>query len=263
MITEADFDQWINEILLGITLEQSQDLTTAIVAFYKAGSHSINSKRLSKQQLAAIDKLSAEHFGKISEFNNAIGEQIKNKARLVLSSGGGYEEIEKEIFPYVSDVFKGNETILFDNRGKLRTEIKVDKYGRLYEKEVEITRVYKTNVRAYTEMLSRTATHTAWEHGRLDEYARMGFDLWRFTGVIDERCRATHAACVGQIYEYGTNQSDLAMKLLAEPHCRHRVVPIYNDPVLDTPQEFYEGIKVNSGLTWDSQQDDWVFAATA
>lgn len=259
VITEEEIDKVITEVIVSISAEQSEAIAMNILLFYKAGALDVRPNRWSRQQ-QAVDKLQAEHFGYMSQFNNSVGEQIRGRARDILRSGGGYEEIQKDLVPYVQDVFKGKEKIIIDNRGKIRSEIRLDKYGKLYKKDIVIRNAYTTNVKAYTEMLSHTATHTAWEQGRLNEYQRMGFKKWRFAGPIkDERTRPWHAACVGNIYEYGTLESDLAMQLLCDVNCRHRAVPIFDDPELDTPMEYYDQIKADAGLYFDDEKEEWAF----
>lgn len=108
-------------------------------------------------------------------------------------------------------------------------------------------------------MLARTATHTAWEEGRAAQYQKMGLRFWRFAGPIDSRSRPDHAAVVGNVYEYGTPESDMALNLIREPNCRHRCVIFFNNPELDTPAEFFEKQKRKVGLYWDDDQEKWKF----
>lgn len=92
-IDPAAFDQQVDRLVLATTAAQSEALTKAIVAHYKAGSDDVRpSTRLTNVQKNAIKKLSAEHFGYISEFNNYVGNQIKNKAKQLLNEEKGYAE---------------------------------------------------------------------------------------------------------------------------------------------------------------------------
>ena len=260
MLTEEELNSIINDAIVAITLEHSKILATNLLVYYKAGADSVRKTKLSPLQYAAIDKLTKEHFGYLAEFNQAVGNQIRDKAKTILANNGGYDAIKKELIPYIEDIAIGKEQVIIDNRGKMRTVIGMDKEGKLYKTEVEITHVYKTNINAYAETLSRTSIHTAWEDGRHDEYRRMGFKRWRFLGPLDERARPWHSQCVGNIYEYGTEQSSLAEMLLREPNCRHRSIPIYDDPALDTPQEVYDKLKIKAGLHWNDTASQWAFA---
>lgn len=263
MASEIDpvtFEQQIDQIILELTANQSRELAKKVTVYYKAGSDDVRpSTRLTNVQKNAIKKLSVEHFGYISEFNRNVGEQIKDKARELLKQEKGYAEVSNEIRTYAEKVFEGSNRVVIDNRGKTRTVFKVGKDGTIRKTEKVITRPYVTNVKAYSDMLGRSATHAAWEDGRTSEYQRMGFNKWRFVGPSDERGRPDHIAILGQIFEYGTEQSDYAESLLHEPNCRHRQVVFFDDPELDTPQEFFDEQKRKAGLRWDDEKDDWTF----
>lgn len=257
----AELEQVIDQAIVQLTLDHSQALLSGLVVYYKAGSDDVRKSKWSKQQQAAVDKLSVEYFGYLAEFDRALGNQIKDKAIEILKQEGGYAEIKRELITYVNDVFEGNEQIIINNIGKKRIEIKLDRDGKLYKVEKEITKEYHTNPKAYADMLSRTSVHAAWEEGRQSQYRSMGFTKWRFTGATNrERNRPWHIQVVGNVYEYGTEQSDLAMGLLKEPNCSHRAIPYFDDPKLDTPQSFYDKQKEKAGVKWDDDVGDWVIA---
>jgi len=256
------FDKQVDQVVNRITTTQSDALIAGLTVYYKAGSDDIRpSSRLTNVQKNAIKKLSAEHFGYISEFNNAIGDQIKDHARQLLKEQKGYAEISTEIKKYASDVFGGTENVVIDNVGKTKKVIKVGKDGKLREIEHTITKPYTTNTQAYSDMLAKTSTHTAWEQGRASEYQRIGMKKWRFVGPSDERARPDHVALLGQVFEYGTPQSDYALQLLQEPNCRHRQIAFFDDMELDTPQEFFEKQKQRAGLQWDNEKG-WTLEKT-
>jgi hypothetical protein len=264
-VPPEEFDQdtlnkQVDQLVLTITAEQSRELVAGITAYYKAGSDDVRpTTRLTNVQKNAIKRLSAEHFGYISEFNKAVGEQIKDKAKDLLTQEKGYAEISKEIRQYASDLFEGSEKVTINNVGKTRTVYKVDKSGKIIKTEKLIERPYVTNTKAYSDMLARTSTHTAWEQGRASEYQRMGFKKWRFVGPLaEERARPWHAAIVGNVYEYGTEQSDYALALLEEPNCRHRQIVYFPDESLNTPTSFFEEQKRKAGLRFDDDIGEWV-----
>ncbi|WP_094226934.1 phage minor head protein [Methanolobus psychrotolerans] len=264
--TIQDLEGQIDQLITRLNIRMRDMVALRLAAAFVAGSRNLTStvysadkERLSQVQQNAIKRLSAEHFGYISEFNRAAGEQIKDRARELLTEGKGYADISKEVREYAKGVFGGSERIIINHVGQTRTVIQVGKNGTLRKIEKKITKPYVTNSKAYADMLARTSTHSAWEEGRALEYQRMGFKFWRFTGPSDERARDHHIAVLGRVYEYGTEQSDLALQLLHEPNCRHRQIPFFNDEDLDTPQSFYDEIKRKSGLYWDEEAGEWNF----
>jgi hypothetical protein len=259
-IDPETFDRQVDQILLGVTATQSDELVRLITAYYKAGTDDVRpNTRLTNVQKNAIKKLSAEHFGYIGEFNRNVGEQIKTKAKELLNQEKGYKEISEEIRQYAEDMFEGSEKVVIDNTGKSRTVFKVGKDGTIRKTSKIIERPYVTNTQAYSDMLSRTATHTAWEQGRATEYQRMGFDKFRIVGPTDERSRPDHVAVLGYVYEYGTEQGNYALSLLEEPNCRHRQIPVFGDSKLDTPMSFFEEQKEKAGLYFDDDVGEWKF----
>jgi SPP1 gp7 family putative phage head morphogenesis protein len=214
---------------------------------------------LTRAQRRAVEKLSAEYFGYISEFNEAAGEQLKKKAREIIEQGGPEQLLKEEVQKYAEDIWGGSETVVIDRVGQTRTVIDVTKDRTLRKIEKEITKAYKTNVTAYSDMLARTASHSAYEDGRAAAYQEEDLKQWRFIGPVDERSRPEHAAIVGEHFTYGTPESEMAQKLLHEPNCRHRATPYYDDPEFDTPQEEFEKQKAEMGLYWDETQDKWMF----
>ncbi|WP_135612766.1 hypothetical protein [Methanococcoides sp. AM1] len=255
-------DQRIDLLVNRINMQQAEALSKQLAAAFVAGSNSITStiysadkKKLSEQQERAIKQLSAEHFGYISEFNRQMGEQLKDEAREILRNNGGY----KDIANYTKRIFEGQENVVIDNVGKTRKIITVGKDGTLREVEKIITKQYVTTVGNYADMLGRTATHSAWAEGRAIGHQKFGFKKWRFVGPTDERSRPDHCAVIGNVYEYGTPESDMASSLLHEPHCRHRQIVFFGNPELDTPLSFFEEQKKRAGLKYDDEKGRWTF----
>lgn len=262
---EETLNNQIDQAIQALAVMHASTLAAAITTYYRAGSddsrqeQDMKRKALSPLQEAAIQKMTAEHFGYMAEFDKAVGEAIKDKAREILKKEGGYKDIKNEIRQYVSDVFEGKETVTINHIGQKKTILKVGKDGKLYKTEKIIEREYVSNVDAYADMLSRTATHKAFEQGRASEFQRMKFGKWRFVGPSDERARPWHVALIGNVYEYGTAQSEYALQLLGEPHCRHRAIPYFDDPELDTPDSFYQKQKSKAGLFWNDDKGEWDF----
>jgi hypothetical protein len=259
-VPQETLERQIDQAVLAVTAAQSEALTKEISRYYKAGSNDIrDTSRLTNVQKNAIQRLSAEHFGYISEFNNAVAEQIKEKARDLIAEGKGYDDVSTTVKEYAGKLFNGTEKVVIDNTGKERTIYKVGKDGTIRKTTKIIERPYVTNVQAYSDMLGRTATHTAWEQGRATEYQRMGFSKFRLTGPVDERARPDHVAALGFVYEYGSEQGNYALSLLEEPNCRHRQIPVFGDSKLDTPMSFFEEQKSKAGLYWDDDTGEWKF----
>lgn len=258
----GDVEKQINFLIAKINASQADTLAKLIAAAYVAGSrvvtstvYSADKKRISELQERAIKRLTAEQFGYISEFNVAVGEQIAGKARELLRQEKGYAEISE----YTRKVFDSSENVIINNVGKTRKVIEIGKDGNLREVEKLITRPYTTTVDNYADMLGRTATHSAFEEGRAAGYQKLGLKFWRFVGPADERSRDRHVAVLGNVYEYGTEQSDLALRLLHEPNCRHRQIVFFNDEELDSPAELFEEQKKKAGLRWDDETGKWTF----
>ena len=257
------FNSRIDQAIQALSINHASSLAAAISTYYRAGSEDSRKEQgkkksnLSPLQEAAMQKLTAEHFGYMTGFDKGVGEAIKKRAVEILAQEGGYKEIKNEVKKYVAGVFEGKENVTINHVGQVKKVLNVDKNGKLFEVEKVIEREYVTNVDAYSDMLSRTATHKAFEQGRASEFQRIGIKKWRFVGSNDERTRPWHIALLGEVFEYGTEQSDYALQLLGEPHCRHRAIPYHDDPELDTPREFYQSQKDSAGLFWDDDKDAW------
>ncbi|AKB37373.1 hypothetical protein MSSAC_2783 [Methanosarcina siciliae C2J] len=261
-------DKNIDKQVKTINAAQAAALTIEISAGFVAGLEAgekktsflrSSSEELTEVQKETIEKLSAEYFGYIAEFNEAAGEQLKDRAREIIKQGGPEQDLKDEIRKYAEDIWGGSETVTIDRTGQTRTVIEVGKDRKLRKVEKEITRAYKTNVDAYADMLARTSTHGAYEEGRAAAYQEEGQSMWRFVGPVDERSRPDHSALVGEHFTYGTPESDMALQLLHEPNCRHRAIVYFGDPDLDTPQEEYEKQKEKAGLYYDEEKGKWAF----
>lgn len=276
-VTDADLevlDVQIDRLITAVTTAQGEALSIHIAASFIAGTKSIQSESIQSAPDAeynglpelhkqTIRQLSAEYFGYITEFDKNIGEQLKDRARGIVKEKAGRAELYKEISKYTEAIFEGSESVVIDRRGKTRTIIEIGKDGKLKKAEKEITQKYVTNTKSYSEMLARTASHASYEDGRAAEYQTKGYKKWRFVGPVGERSRPSHSAVVGNVYEYGTPDSDMAQSLLHEPNCRHRAVVFWDDPDLDTDQALYDREKRKMGLQYDDEKGEWVFGDPA
>lgn len=235
-----------------LTKEQADALAKFISASFVAGWEAEGGGKLAPIQLKAIENMTAKSVGYIAEFNEAIGAQVADRISELMAAEVLQKDIAKEIRQYVDDVFGPDGKVVIDHVGDKRSIIKVGKDGRLRKVEKIITRKYTTNPQAYAEMLARTSTHNALEDGRAEAREAKGITRWRFSGPTDERSRPWHAAVVGNVYKYGTKQSDYARELLSEPNCRHRSIDYFDDPELDTPASHYQKLKDDSGLKYEN-----------
>lgn len=256
MMDYETFATRLNQIILELSIEHAGVLSMNIASYYKAGNDDVKKSTLTKTQLATISKISAEHFGYMSEFDKALGETLKENVKSILEREGGYNDVKEEILKHVDDVFSGNDTITINHVGQRRTVLNVDKDGNIYQTEKVIQQPYTTTPEAYADMVSRTASHRALERGRADAMNKMGFDKFRYISACDERSRPAHCALSGKVFEYGTDQAEMALSLLGEPNCRCSTIAFFGSD-LDTPQEFYEKIKEKSGLRWSEEQEEW------
>jgi hypothetical protein len=275
-----EFEAAVGKTIQQLNKEQAEALSVEIAAWFvaglegdqeedkkkkkdKKGKDKNPDEGLSDLQRETVRKMTDEKFGYISQFNQTLGDQLAAKAQEILKDHGGKEggreEVTKLIKDYVEQVFDGSETVVIDRTGQTKQVIEVGKDKKLKLVDHVITRAYHASPETYSTMLGRSAVHSAYEQGRAEAYQQDGLTMWRFVGPVDERSRPAHSAIVGEHYTYGTDESDLAMSLFDEPNCRHRSIPYFDDPDLDTPQEEYERIKDEAGLHWDEDKEEWAF----
>jgi hypothetical protein len=275
-----EFEAAVGKTIQQLNKEQAEALSVEIAAWFvaglegdqeedkkkkkdKKGKNKNPDDGLSDLQRETVRKMTDEKFGYISQFNKTLGDQLAAKAQEILKDHGGKEggreEVTKLIKDYVEQVFDGSETVVIDRTGQTKQVIEVGKDKKLKLVDHVITRAYHASPETYSTMLGRSAVHSAYEQGRAEAYQQDGLTMWRFVGPVDERSRPAHSAIVGEHYTYGTDESDLAMSLFDEPNCRHRSIPYFDDPELDTPQEEYDRIKDEAGLHWDEDKEEWAF----
>lgn len=215
--------------LNGATQQQADILAREIVTTYIAGySKAGATAPLTDLQQDAIAEYTEEQTGYIAEYNEAIGDQIEQKVTEDVAKGMTYDEIKQDVKPYVEEVFTTG-TVEIDRTGETKEVVHVDSDGNLYRETEVISKPYSATTETYSETLAHTAKHTIYEKGRAEGYQSLGITKWRFSGPVDERTRPEHAAIVGNIYEYGTAQSDMAESLLTQVNCRHRATPVVED----------------------------------
>ena len=253
------FENRINQIILELSIEHAGVLSMNIASHYMAGNDDIKISTLTKTQQVTIQNISAEHFGYMAEFDKALGEKLKENVKSIFEKEGGYKDVKEEILKHVDDVFSGKDTITINHVGQRRSVINVDKDGKLYQTEKVIQQPYTTTPEAYADMVSRTASHRALERGRADAMSKIGFNKFRYISACDERSRPAHCALSGSVFEYGTEQAEMALSLLGEPNCRCRTISYHDDIGLDTPASRFEKYKERMGVYWNEELNDWAF----
>ncbi len=244
-----------------LTKSQAEALSIEIAANFTAGMSAAETHKsfkseepeedgLTDKEKAEIAALAALYLGYISKFNDAAQDQILTKAKEILDTGGSKQDVKN----YLDDVLTGNENIVIDNTGQKRKSIYVDENLKLSEVTRTVKKPFLASVLVYATMLGENAAHTSYEAGRKAQYQRQGFDRWMFTGPADERARPWHVSLVGQIYTWGTLQSDYAEKVLREPHCRHRAQE-YSEKDYDA--KYWQKLKDDVGLYFDDAEQMW------
>jgi len=119
------------------------------------------------------------------------------------------------------------DRIPFQRAGKYREVVEVSPTGKLRLVRKKIKRNITISTEKYADM-------------HIEGYKAGGIRKWRYSAVADERTRPHHLALHGKIFEVGSQDEQLALKVMGEPNCRCRPIPFFDDPKLDTPSEVYE-----------------------
>lgn len=199
-----------------------------------------------KEELALLLAL---FLGNLKKFNTTAQDQILTQVKEMAKAGSSQEDIQK----YVSDVFSGKENITIDNVGKKKKELYVDKDLTISERSKIISKPFSASTLVYSSLLADIAAHRAYEEGRKQALI-LQQERWVFVGPVDEIARPSHVALVGQIFTWGTLQSDYAEKVLREPHCRHHAQE-YSEKDYDA--KYWQRLKDEAGLYFDDAEQMW------
>lgn len=203
-----------------------------------------------KEELAILTAL---FLGYLSEFNSRAKDQILTTVKSMVDESKTQDEIKQ----YVDSILSGEEPVIIDNVGKKKKEIYVDKNLKLSEVTKIVSKPFFSSVLVYASLLGEMAAHRAYETGRKTINIKNGFESWVFVGPADERARAHHVAILGNVFTWGTEQSEYAERCLQEPRCRHRAVTYFGDS-RDTPKEKWQKLKDDAGLRWSDEKEEWV-----
>lgn len=262
MFNLKDFKKSLKKAFKKIESTQTEALNIELTKNYLAGrtagekhSSTLPLKSADQEELTENEKeelalLLALFLGNLKKFNTMAQTQILNQVSTMVDEGKTMEEVKQ----YVSDVFHGKETVEVDNTGKKTKELYVDKDLQISERSKTISKPFSASTLVYSSLLAEIAAHRAYEEGRKQALITQGQDRWVFVGPVDEVARPWHVSLVGQIYTWGTLQSDYAEKVLREPRCRHRA-QIYNENDYDA--KYWQKLKDDVGLYFDDAEQMW------
>jgi len=131
------------------------------------------------------------------------------------------------------------KSIKFDSTGTVRKSVKVAPDGSLSWEEKTITQSITLPTEVYADTLARTSLKQAYAGGHFAQYEQAGYPGWIYISVADERTRPTHLALHGRVFLFGTEEEQMARKVMAEYNCRCRPKVYFGDPKLDRPDEEY------------------------
>ncbi len=245
---EEDAIRAIEEALLRKTAESRKRAVEKLaklltVSYYVGAEKAIKEVgadvRITSLEIRALEKLIEQDVAPaIKEMYEFLERDVKSVIEEGIREGLTYDEISTRLKERLRTTF--GEEIHFDRRGKLREEIYVDRRGRLRVRQVEITRTKTLKLDDYADLLARTNVKKAYALGHREGYVTAGLRKWRYRSVADERTRPHHLALHGRVFEVGTVEEELALRVMSEPNCRCRPSPYFDDPKLDTPQEVFE-----------------------
>jgi len=265
MFNLKDFKKSLKKAFKKIESTQTEALTEELAKNYLAG-RGAGQKHKSTRPLKAAEDPGEEEgltteekeelaiilalfLGNLKKFNTMAKKQTMDTVSTMVDEGKTMEEVKQ----YVSDVFHGKETIEVDNTGKKKKELYVGKDLQISERSKIISKPFFAGVLTYATMLAETASHRAYEEGRKQALI-LQQERWVFVGPVDEIARPSHVALVGQIFIWGTLQSDYAEKVLREPHCRHRAQE-YSEKDYDA--KYWQKLKDDVGLYFDDAEQMW------
>lgn len=213
--------------------------------------------RLTDVQKKAIATLSKTQIGYLAEFHRSIGDTLLDNVKANLAEGGGYKSAKGEIKPIVESVFGKDGKVIIDRTGQTRKVTEVLKDGSLRLVDKKITQPYYSTVQNYSDMLSRTSVHSALSRGRIESYKARNINKVRYISVLDSRTRPEHMALSGRVFETDSEDMETVQSLLSSPHCRCRLIPYFDDPDLDTPDEHFKSDRER--VFFDSETNTWAF----
>ncbi len=182
-------------------------------------------EKIAAKQIAGLtDSLTAGVFGII---DSGLSHNIR------------YERVAEDVYRYLESSKYGN-LIHFNNVGNTYEAVRISPDGKLSLETKVIRRPMTLSVKAYAATLTRTAVKGVTSAAQVETYRANNCAGWVYNCVSDERSRPTHIALHGRHFVYGTEESDLALRVMQDYNCRCRPSAWFNDPELDTSEAVYE-----------------------
>jgi SPP1 gp7 family putative phage head morphogenesis protein len=244
--SEEEALRLLQELIIAKTAETRKRVAQLLarhitVSYYLGAERAINQLKLPIQPTsigvqgldAVINELAPileESFGFLAkDLTDVIEEGIRNN----LSYWQIKEKLQEKLKTF-------GQRILFQRAGRYKEIVEVSPTGKLRLVKKRIKRNVSIKTENYANMLARTATKKAYALGHIEGYKHAGLHKWRYSAVADERTRPHHLALHGKVFVVGSEEEQLALKVMGEPNCRCRPIPFFDDPHLDTPAEVYE-----------------------
>ena len=152
--------------------------------------------------------------------------------------------VSKELIPYIEGVF-GKEGVEISNIGKLRRELVVNAKGKYWWREVKVTRPYRSTIRNYADIISRSSMLESHNEGRLATLRESGLvEKYRFI------CSQTANSCSTCLGMHGliVEPSDVTPPI--HPRCSCRLAPVWKKST---------GLKNHSSEFYSKQRDTALF----
>ena len=182
-------------------------------------------EKITANQIAGLtDALTADVFGII---DSGLSHNVR------------YEKVAEDVSRYLESTEYGN-LLHFNNVGNTYEAVRISPDGKLSLETKVIRRRMTLSVRAYVATLAHTAVKGVTSAAQIETYKVNNCAGWVYNCVSDERSRPTHIALHGRHFVYGTEESDLALKVMQDYNCRCRPSAWFNDTELDTPEAVYE-----------------------
>ncbi len=236
----------LQELIIAKTVEARKRIIK-ILAKYITVSYYLGAERAVKQHnlpilptsigVQGLDTVINELLPVLEETIGYLAKDLTDIIEKGIQNNLTYWQIKEQLRQKLETDF--GKRIPFRRKGMLRERVEVSPSGELKLVQKKIKRNITISTDAYANMLSRTATKKAYALGHIESYKTAGLAKWRYLSVADERTRPRHLALHGKIFTVGSEEEQLALKVMGEPNCRCRPIAFF-DNEFDTPKEVYE-----------------------
>lgn len=152
--------------------------------------------------------------------------------------------VSKELIPHIKAIF-GEKGVEISNIGKLRRELVVNAKGKYWWREVKVTRPYRSTIRNYADVISRSSMLESHNEGRLQTLRESGLvEKYRF--ICDQTANSC-STCLG-MHGLIVEPSDVTPPI--HPRCSCRLAPVWKKST---------GLKNHSPEFYSKQRDTALF----